>query len=292
MSSSRQTRKISKIKDFFTRKKSHTDKSEKNIPYNTHSPDSYPSGSSILFVPGMGFTEKSVNIPLSQECTLRFFEYNTTIKAPYNFLKDKYTSFITDRVNRLVKEIYDMYVLNGFSLKIICHSHGALLTHRALKILGETYGKYFTKHMDVITYGGAKFIPFNHKKYILNIAINYIFENDWIFKRFTNKEYYNKYIKKYKLTTDLTIKDNNINLIIKQKSSIPPTCKESPHVCYPIYDFNFIKHNFCNTSHNQNVIPEYNIYTASKSASKTRSKSKSKSSSKSRSKSKNSSKTK
>lgn len=143
----------------------------------------------ILFVPGMG-SDGSYEETLSSNCRLIVFDYafRSSVLGVLNFLTDNYTFLTTDRVNRLQKQIEELYSRSK-NFFIMAHSHGALLTHNALKNLGQKHGRDYTKKITVSTFGPAKAIATCHKKYVLKDATNVFYENDWILKRFKNKPF-------------------------------------------------------------------------------------------------------
>ena len=68
-------------------------------------------------------------------------------------------------------------------LLIYCHSHGCVITHRALEILAKRYGKNLP--IKVIALAAPMFIPKSFGAFTLRGAINYMNEQDWIWNLHT-----------------------------------------------------------------------------------------------------------
>lgn len=207
----------------------------------------------VLLVPGMGSSGSSEE-KLGYNCKVIKFDYAFTspISSVFNFFTDNYTFLTTDRVGRLQKQIEELYSKSK-NFFIIAHSHGALLTHNALKNLGQKYGRDYTKKITVSTFGPAKAIATCHKKYILKDATNIFYENDWILKRFKNKPFLK--LKKDEWGNIKQITYNNCDFKILVKSAKDSSCTEGytlkdqmkSHRCY-FYDLvDKQKKDFCNS---------------------------------------------
>ena len=118
------------------------------------------------------------------ECYTHVFDYASGpgMQNFRHFVRDKLFThrFITDRVRRLT-EVLDTYLKEGHTVHVYAHSHGALLTHRALQHLGRRYKRQILP-VFVVTGGPARFVPRQTKTYRVRSALNVINENDWILK--------------------------------------------------------------------------------------------------------------
>lgn len=161
----------------------------------------------LLLVPGMGTTSEEVAAMRTEDARIyefaddwSIFPYNseitqteqrkaqwpkkdlTNFKRDMTFLKTGNPSFITLRVQRLVK-LLRSYLRNQGAIYAVCHSHGALLMKNALSILGqESLYQEGLRRSIVITLGPASIIPIRTRWYTLRCAINVMNQEDFLRK--------------------------------------------------------------------------------------------------------------
>lgn len=84
---------------------------------------------------------------------------------------------IGEFLNQMKRSAPNAYIL------IYCHSHGCVITHRALEILAKRFGKKLP--IKVVALAPPMFIPKHFGWFQLRGAINYINEQDWIWNLHT-----------------------------------------------------------------------------------------------------------
>lgn len=137
------------------------------------------------------------------------FDYNSRSKLvdAVNFLKNKRRGSFGDRVQRLaafVEEIADKYQNN---VRILAHSHGALLVQRALEHLYAQDPAGISK-FDVVTYGPGQPVPVKSATLVLHTAVNTININDFV--RFVSTAFRKTLqLKNFPLGKEVCVKDGS-----------------------------------------------------------------------------------
>ena len=136
-----------------------------------------------LLVPGVGSSKARVAYIRRKWNNPNGFVFDYDSRTPLldavNFIKNKRRGSSSDRVQRLVKDIRNIAIRYGGNLKILAHSHGALLTYRALQALYKT-DPSLVKNIEVTAYGPGQPIPVKSPTLVLKRALNKINIDDWV----------------------------------------------------------------------------------------------------------------
>ena len=138
-----------------------------------------------LLVPGVGSSKARVAYIRRTWNNPDGFVFDYDSRTPLidavDFFKNKRRGSSSDRVQRLVKDIKTIGTLYGGNLKILAHSHGALLVYRALQALYKT-DPALVKNLEVTAYGPGQPIPVKSPTLVLRRALNKINIDDWVQK--------------------------------------------------------------------------------------------------------------
>jgi hypothetical protein len=109
------------------------------------------------------------------------FDYNSRSKLvdAVNFLKNKRRGSFGDRVQRLAVFVAQIAAAYRNNVRILAHSHGALLVQRALEHLYALDPVGVSK-FDVATYGPGQPVPVQSSTLRLRTAVNTININDFV----------------------------------------------------------------------------------------------------------------
>ena len=109
------------------------------------------------------------------------FDYNSRTKLvdAVNFLKNKRRGSFGDRVQRLAVFVAGIAARYRNNVRILAHSHGALLVNRALEHLYALDPAGVSK-IDVLAYGPGQPIPVKSPTLTLHTAVNTININDFV----------------------------------------------------------------------------------------------------------------
>lgn len=153
----------------------------------------------FVFVPGMGTRGQNVadaqamideafvgRSPSGQNRHTRIFDYqgNDIVKNVGRFFRDLWTprAFPTRRFRSLV-QLLDEHVRSGQETYVYGMSHGGLLIHRALQVLGRRYPDR-TLPFRVVTGGSVRFVPQRTRTYRVRSALNVVNDTDPILRVF------------------------------------------------------------------------------------------------------------
>lgn len=153
-----------------------------------------PKPFSTVIVPGLRtslkYWEEFNHLPHEN---VYMFNYDSkgTVRNALSFFRNR-TWLSRLRKSKRSKQVADMIgkFLDQMKVKdprsfllVYCHSHGCVITHRALEILAKRYGKRLP--IKVIALAPPMFIPKSFDAFTLRGAINYINEQDWIWNLHT-----------------------------------------------------------------------------------------------------------
>lgn len=177
------------------------------------------------------------------------FDYNSrgTVRNALSFLRDRTWISKFSRSAR-VKQLADLIEthLNEMEkatragdpsayIELFCHSHGCVLTHRALEWLAARRSRKLP--IRVTALAPPMFIASQHPKFQLDYAINYINEDDWIWKlHWTRKVDRQRGVHFTPLKRDLSgvprdtpfalcKKNQHVLIVIRDRNRTPISCR-------------------------------------------------------------------